>query len=172
MKAFSIAGTSKMPSKDGIQFGAMVWTAKNKRQNETQVARFRKWVIQKLLTFPVNTCTRNRNISLGIPILWPLLMSGPILSWERKHILAPSVDRPPNKDQDFMHKGGRAAWASPEHASIILSSDMYISSKHCRQISPSASTVGWIIWVIDCRWPNVAFIYIALRPIMSTTWHD
>lgn len=30
MEAFSIAGTLKMPSRDGIHFRAMEWTAKNK----------------------------------------------------------------------------------------------------------------------------------------------
>lgn len=127
----------------------------------------------KFVTFPVTTFTRNRSISLGIPGLFPLLMSGHILSWEGNHILASSVDRPLNTDQDFMHKKGSSAqWASPEHASIILSSEMYISSKYCRQISPSASSAGWIICMIDCRWHNVAFVCIVLRPIMCTIWHD
>lgn len=81
----------------------------------------------KIVIFPVTTFTRNRNISLGIPTLFPLTISGHVLSWKEKHILASSVDRPPNRDQDFMHKKGSSAeWASPEHASIILSSETYI----------------------------------------------
>lgn len=129
-------------------------------------------VNMKIVTFPVTAFTTNSNISSGIPSLFPLLMSGHILSWEGKHILACSVDRPLNRDQDFMHKEeSSTGWASREPAGIILSSETWIPSKHCRQISPSASAVGWIICMINCRWPSVAFICTILGSVMSTIWH-
>lgn len=172
MEAFSIAGTSKLPSWDGIQLGAMEWTAKNKRREQDSSCQISYMVNMKIVTFPVTAFTTNSNISSGIPGLFPLLMSGHTLSWEGKHILASSVDRPLKRGQDFMHKEESSReWASPEPAGIILSSETYIPSKHCRQISPSASAVGWIICMINCRWPSVAFICTILRSVMSTIWY-
>lgn len=90
-------------------------------------------------------------------------MSDHILSREGKHTPVHLADRPPSKDQDCMcKKGSSRGWASPVLVCSTLSSEPRISSKRHSQISPSAATVGWIICVIDCKWPNGAFFCTVL----------
>lgn len=95
-------------------------------------------------------------------------MSEHILSKEEKH--TGSFNRQTSQYRPGLDvQEGKQHWVSFPRALI---SESHIASKCCSQTSPGASTVGWIICMIDCRSPGIAFLSSLLRPIMSITWHD